>query len=431
MHHGIHLHDWLPIWIDEANTIEEITEENRMKSKKTKRPSPWIYLPLVGLANIFTRFVKQHKYYGGEVLKGLVKEPLLVIGNHTSFYDFLYMARILYPHRINFVVAAKYFRFHGLSLVFRLGRSIPKNLFSADIRTVARTISIIKQGGIVGIYPEGQISLGGITLPLPEGIGKLVKHLGVPVVMVKTYGGGFVDPPWSNRHRRGIVESHISVVLRKEQVQTLSLEAIDEALKGALAANPYQWQAQKGYEYRGKELTDGLTNILYICPNCHDEFKLDTAGDKLTCGSCGMKVTLQGSGHLNWENTKAYFNHIGDWYEWEHQEEEKAVLADENFCYGVPVELAMYRREGDGIEAVGNGIMTINREVYIYNGTFRGKEIQMEFLTRTTRYVPFDGGRNFQIYADNELHEFRPDPGVKSVKAALIGETMYYLQTKK
>jgi 1-acyl-sn-glycerol-3-phosphate acyltransferase len=119
-----------------------------MKSNKIKRPSPWVYLPLVGLANIFTRFVKQHKYYGKDVLKGLVKEPLLVIGNHTSFYDFLYMARIFYPHRINFVVAAKYFRFHGLSLVFRLGRSIPKNLFSADIRTVARTISIIKQGGI-------------------------------------------------------------------------------------------------------------------------------------------------------------------------------------------------------------------------------------------------------------------------------------------
>ncbi len=401
-----------------------------MKSNKIKRPSPWIYLPLAGMANIYTRLVKKHQVHGREVLKELVKEPLLVIGNHTSFYDFLYMARILYPHRISFVVAAKYFRFPGLSLVFRLARSIPKNLYSADIRTVARTISIIKQGGIVGIYPEGQISLGGITLPLPDGIGKLVKRLGVPVVMVKTYGGGFVDPPWSNRHRRGIVESHVSIVLTKEQVQMYSLEAIDEALKDALAANQYHWQAQNGYEYRGKELTDGLTNLLYICPNCHKEFTLATSGDKVSCTSCGMNITLYGSGHFKWENTKAYFEHIGDWYEWEHQEEKKAVLADENFSYDVPVELAMYRREGDGIEAVGNGIMTITRELYEYRGSFRGEVTQMEFRTRTTRYVPFDGGRNFQIYADNELHEFRPVPGVKSVKAALIGETMYHLQTK-
>jgi 1-acyl-sn-glycerol-3-phosphate acyltransferase/DNA-directed RNA polymerase subunit RPC12/RpoP len=402
-----------------------------MKANKMKRPSPWIYLPLVGLANIYTRLVKRHRFYGEEAIKDLVKEPLLVIGNHTSFYDFLYMARILYPHRISFVVAAKYFRFHGLSLIFRLGRSIPKNLFSADIRTVARTISIIKQGGIVGIYPEGQISLGGITLPLPDGIGKLVKHLGVPVAMVKTYGAGFVDPPWSNHHRRGIVESHVSVVLSKAQVQTLPLEAIDEALKEALAANQYQWQAKNGYEYRGKELTAGLTNLLYICPNCHEEFTLVTAKEKISCTSCGMNITLRGSGHFKWENTKPYFEHIGEWYEWEHQEEEKAVIEDENFSYTVPVELAMYRREGDGIEAVGSGTMTINREVYIYNGSFRGEATQMEFRTRTTRYVPFDGGRNFQIYADNELHEFRPDPGVKSVKAALIGETMYQIQSKK
>jgi 1-acyl-sn-glycerol-3-phosphate acyltransferase/DNA-directed RNA polymerase subunit RPC12/RpoP len=402
-----------------------------MKSKKIKRPSPWIYLPLVGLANIYTRLVKKHRFYGKEALKELVREPLLIIGNHTNFYDFLYMARIFYPHRINFVVAAKYFRFPGLSLIFRLARSIPKNLFSADIRTVARSISIIKQGGIVGIYPEGQISLGGITLPLPDGIGKLVKHLGVPVVAVITYGGGFVDPPWSNCHRRGIVESHVRVVLSKEQIQTYSAEAIDEALKDALAANPYQWQEQNGYEYLGKDLTDGLTNILYICPKCHSEFTLVTARDSLTCTHCGLKVTMQGSGHLNWENTKPYFVHIGEWYEWEHQEEEKVVLADENFSYMVPVELAMYRRDGDGIEAVGNGNMTITREVYVYAGTFRGKTVQMEFPTRTTRYVPFDGGRNFQIYEDNELHEFRPNPGVMSVKAALIGETMYHLQIKK
>jgi 1-acyl-sn-glycerol-3-phosphate acyltransferase len=216
-----------------------------MKSNKIKRPSPYIYLPLVGLANLYTILVKKHRIYGREVLTELVKEPLLVIGNHTSFYDFLYMARILYPHRINFVVAAKYFRFHGLSLVFRLARAIPKNLFSADIRTVSRSISVIKQGGIVGIYPEGQISLGGITLPLPDGIGKLVKHLGVPVVAVKTYGGGFVDPPWSNRHRRGIVESHVSVVLSKEQLKAMSYKDVDESLAEALAADPYKWQKKK------------------------------------------------------------------------------------------------------------------------------------------------------------------------------------------
>lgn len=402
-----------------------------MKSNKIKRPSPWIYLPLVGLANIYTKVVKKHRFYGRETIQDLVKGPLLVIGNHTSFYDFLYMARILYPHRITFVVAAKYFRFHGLSLVFRLARAIPKNLFSADIRTVARTITIIKQGGIVGIYPEGQISLGGSTLPLPDGIGKLVKHLGVPVVMVKTFGGGFVDPPWSNSHRKGIVESYVSVVLSKEQLETMSLDTIDETLVKALAANPYHWQEQNGYEYHGKELTEGLTNILYICPHCHSEFELITNGDQLACSRCGMKATLLGSGHLTWQNTNPYFKHIGEWYEWEHQEEEKVVLADENYSYTVPVELAMYRRDGDGIEAVGNGTMTITRKLYAYSGTFRGKAVQMEFRTRTTRYVPFDGGRNFQIYSDNELHEFRPNPGVKSVKAALIGETMYQIQTKR
>jgi len=401
-----------------------------MKSKVIKRPPALLYLPLVGLANIYTRLVKKHRVFGADGISELAKGPLLVIGNHTSFYDFLYMARILYPHRINFIVAAKYFRFPGLSLVFRWAQAIPKNLFSADIRTVSRSVSVIKQGGIVGIYPEGQISLGGITLPLPEGIGKLVKHLGVPVVAVKTYGGGFVDPPWSDRHRRGIVESHVSVVLNVEQLEEMPFDEVDLALKDALAADPYKWQESNGYQYLGKSLTDGLTNILYICPNCHSEFTLEAAEDSLSCTTCGMKATMTGSGHFTWQNTKPYFNHIGEWYAWEHEREKETVLADPDFSYNLPVELAMYKREGDGIEAVGNGTMTITREIYTYSGTFRGETVEMVFPTRTTRYVPFDGGHNFQIYENNELHEFRPNPGVKSVKAALVGETMYHLQAK-
>lgn len=398
-----------------------------MSLNKIRRPSPWLYLPLVGLANIYTRLVKKHRVFGAESIKPFVKEPLLVIGNHTSFYDFLYMAKILYPHRINFVVAAKYFRFPGLSLVFRFAQAIPKNLFSADIRTVSRAVSIIKQGGIVGIYPEGQISLGGITLPLPDGIGKLVKHLGVPVAVVKSYGGGFVDPPWSDRHRRGVVESHVFVALKKDQLLSMTSDQVDQALKDALAADPYQWQQEKGYEYRGRDLTAGLTNLLYICPKCHGEFTLVASGDHLTCNQCGMSVSMTGSGHFHWENTEPYFIHLGEWYEWEHEEEKRAVLSDPDYRYAVPVELAMYRRSGDGIEAVGNGTMTITREHYVYWGTFHEEATEMIFPTRTTRYIPFDGGHNFQIYANNELHEFRPNPGVKSVKAALIGEAMYHL----
>jgi 1-acyl-sn-glycerol-3-phosphate acyltransferase len=401
-----------------------------MKKKSIKRPSALIYLPLVGLANLYTRFVKKHRFFGKEQLKGLEGEPLLIIGNHTSFYDFLYMARIMYPHRINFIVAAKYFRFPGLAQILGLARAIPKNLFSADIRTVSRSVSIIKQGGIVGIYPEGQISLGGITLPLPEGIGKLVKHLGVTVVAVKTYGGGFVDPPWSRSHRRGIVESHVTVVLTKAQLHDMNSDQVDDAMKEALAANPYQWQKANGYQYKGKDLTGGITNILYVCPNCHAEFDLVASGDLLRCSKCGMEARMSGSGHFFWNNTKAYFDHIAQWYQWEHEYEKDRILADPSYEYALPVELAMYRREGNGIEAVGQGTMHINREKYVYAGTFRGEPAVLEFPTGSTRYVPFDGGHNFQIYEDNELHEFRPDPGAKSVKAALIGETMYHLQLK-
>ncbi len=398
-----------------------------MKPHQIKRPSPLLYIPLIGLANLYTRLAKRHRIYGYDGVKKLTAGPLLVIGNHTSFPDFLYMARVFYPHRINFVVAAKYFRFKELSFILRLGQTIPKNLFSPDIRTVARATSVIKQRGMVGIYPEGQISLGGITLPLPEGIGKLVKHLGAPVVAVKTCGAGFVNPPWTNGHRKGLVESYVKLVLTKEEISSLDQNDIDIRLKDALFVNPYEWQVENGNQYKGKDLTLGLTHILYICPNCLGEFTLETASDKIVCSHCGLTASMTGSGHFHWEGEKVFFDHIGTWYQWQYLQEKAMVLATEKYRYTLPVQLAMYRQPQLGIESVGDGTMTITREEYVYQGTQRGEPVSLHFATKNIRYVPYDGGRNFQIYDNNQLHEFRPSPGILSVKASLVGETMYHL----
>jgi len=400
-------------------------------AKKIKRPPMILYLLLVGLANIYTKLTKGHHYYGKRHLRSLPQGPLVVVGNHTNFFDFLYMARTLYPRRINFVVAAKYFRFKELSFILRLAQAIPKNLYSPDIRTVSRATSIINQGGVVGIYPEGQISLGGITLPLPEGIGKLVKHLGVPVAAVRSFGGGFVDPPWSKRHRKGIVESHFHLVLSKDQVRSMAPEAIDSVLKEALFANPYEWQRKSGLQYTGNEITDGLTHILYICPNCLSEFTLHTFDDKIACTQCGLEASMTGSGHFHWPEGTSYFDHIGTWYQWQYQQEEATITGNEDYILVLPVRLAMYKKKGLGIEEVGEGTMTISREEYLYQGSVRGEKSTLHFPTKNIRYVPFAGGRNFQIYDNDQLHEFRPNPGIHSVKASLVGETIYLLQKKK
>ena len=140
-----------------------------MKNRSIRRPNRLFYALLTGLSSLYVILAKNHRYAGRELVRELPRGPFLVIGNHTSFYDFLYVTRILWPRPVNFVVAAKYFRFPGLlPWLLQIAQAIPKSLFKADFRTVARASAVVRQGGVVGIFPEGQISTGGITLPLPK-----------------------------------------------------------------------------------------------------------------------------------------------------------------------------------------------------------------------------------------------------------------------
>lgn len=399
-----------------------------MAKKEVKRPNPIFYAILTGLSSLYVILAKGHRFSGREVLKNLPDGPFLVIGNHTSFYDFLYLVRIFWPRPINFIVAAKYFRFTGL-LPWLLGiaQAIPKSLFKADIRTVARSKSVICQGGIVGIFPEGQISTGGITLPLPEGLGKLTALLGVPVYGVRTMGAGFVNPPWSPLSRRGRVESVLSLVLTGEEAVALPREEVDRRLSEALAVNSYDWQKINGNQYKGKDLTRGLENILYRCPSCGLEFTLSMDRGTIICTNCGLAASMDGSGHFHWSGGVSYFEHLGAWYGWQYEKAAAEILATDEFAFSGPVSLAMYRRDACGIEKVGEGSITLTREEYVYEGNLRGETVRLCFPVAKIRYVPYDTGRNFQIYQDNELHEFRPNPGQMSVKYAVLGETLHHL----
>jgi hypothetical protein len=132
---------------------------------------------------------------------------------------------------------------------------------------------------------------------------------------------------------------------------------------------------------------------------------------------------------------RAPFRHIGGWLRWQREQEKakiEAQLSENNeFTACEPVELAMLKRRGKGIEAVGRGLFTACKDAYAYEGTLRGKEVRLRFAAAGVRCLPFDSGRNFQIYHQNELYEFRPRNPVWCMKIANICDGLFALQEKK
>jgi 1-acyl-sn-glycerol-3-phosphate acyltransferase len=397
------------------------------KKRRAERPGRLRYALLGGLISLYARFFKRQKVLSA-LPKGL-KPPYIVVGNHTTFYDFVYVIRCLFPERINFVVARKYFHFTGLGAIMKLGRAIPKSLFQSDTGTIVAMLQILRQGGVVGIFPEGQISIGGITGDYNDAIAKLVKKARVPVVRVLTGGAYFCDPPWGKNRRKGLIESRVDLVLTKEETEALRVGDILEKLRKATFMDNYRWLEATGSRYRGKNLAEGLENVLYRCPGCQKEYTVETRSDRICCTGCGTEARFGTDGHLHWRG-QSVFRHVGDWLAWQIQKEREYILSTADYSAQEPVMLAMLRTAGRGVEMVGSGTFSVNREAFYYNGTLRGEPVCLTFPVNGVRSLPFDAGRNFQIYHNDLLYEFRPENPKWCMKIANICEALHTLPEK-
>lgn len=337
--------------------------------QKAKRPGFIAYFLLGGIVSLYAVIFKRHKLVS--TLPEGLKPPFIIVGNHTSFYDFVYAVRAFYPRRINFVVARKYFHFSGLGWVMKTARAIPKSLFQSDTSTIVAMFDILGQDGVVGIFPEGQISINGITIEYGETIAKFIKKAGVPVAGIRTGGGYFCNPPWGKSARRGLIESKVSLVLTKEQVRELSADAIIETIRQSIYMDSFAWQEAVGCAYRGKDLAHGLENILYICPCCKEEYTIAAEGNTIRCRNCGTEAHFGEDGHLLWIN-ESYFRHIGDWHFWQVEQEKAQIEENDAFCVSEPVALAMLRLKGKGVDVVGSGTFCADRDAFVYSGTLRG-----------------------------------------------------------
>ena len=245
-----------------------------------------------------------------------LKPPYLMLCNHNSFLDFKVLTKAIFPSRANYVVAID--GFIGREKLLRNVGCICKRKFTNDIVLVKQLKQVLKNGDIAVVYPEARYSLCGTTAVLPESLGKLCKVMKVPVVTFICHGNHVTSPFW-NLHDRGIkpTEAEMTLLFTPEELAGMSVEEINKKLVEAFQYDDYRWQKERGLRTKYKKRAEGLQKVLYQCPACKTEFRMETEGTKLRCKACGKTWVLSELNELTAEDGRTEFSHIPDWYEWE------------------------------------------------------------------------------------------------------------------
>jgi 1-acyl-sn-glycerol-3-phosphate acyltransferase len=169
--------------------------------------------------------------------------PCVVVCNHVSYVDPVVIAACV-RRPIRFVMDHRIFAIPFLSFIFRTMRTIPIAPAREDAamkeRAFAQVAEALRNGEIVGIFPEGKLTDTGELNPFRPGIQQIIETTPVPVIPLALrglWGSLFSRSASGKAFRRSLgLFSRIALVaappVPPDKVTLEDLEATVLALRG-------------------------------------------------------------------------------------------------------------------------------------------------------------------------------------------------------
>ena len=331
----------------------------------------------------------QYRETGMEKLQK--NEPCLFLMNHSSFIDLKIAATVLYPRPFNIVCTSD--GFVGKSWLMRRLGCIPTQKFVTDLALVKDLkYAVGKLKDSILLFPEASYTFDGTATPLPESVGKLIKLLNVPVVMIRTYGAFLRDPLYNGlQNRKVTVTAELTYLLSREDCRQKTPGEINDVLKGCFTFDNFRLQAERGVRVCEGFRADGLSRVLYKCPHCQAEGKMHSAGTRIACGGCGKEYELTELGEMRALTGDTEFPHIPDWYAWERACVRRELM-EGVYRLDVPVDIRMLVDQ-KCVYSVGGGRLVHDRAGFRLTGC----DGKLEY-----RQAP---GASYSLYADYLWYE--------------------------
>jgi 1-acyl-sn-glycerol-3-phosphate acyltransferase len=118
---------------------------------------------------------------------------VLVLANHLSDIDPI-VVQIASKRPVYFMAKSELFDMRGVRYILKLFRAFPVKRGEPDRSALKHAIDLLKEGYVVCIYPEGELSESGHLLPLKPGIALIIRQALVPVICLGITGSSRVMP---------------------------------------------------------------------------------------------------------------------------------------------------------------------------------------------------------------------------------------------
>ncbi len=213
------------------------------------------------------------------------KGSVLMLGNHVSFWDPLWVA---WPLRrgVHYMASANLFRLPGVAWFVRSLGAFPKERFVKDRDSVKTLVAHYEDGQVVALFPEGLRTWDGRQAHVGQGIGRLIKRMDARVVFCRNLTGHLSQPRWARYPRWIPVQLEYSEPMSYPQDWTVEQITADVVDRIRIDHEPEQvagWLL-------GFRMAHGLRDFVWACPACEALDVLDVDdrdGNRVVCTACG------------------------------------------------------------------------------------------------------------------------------------------------
>ena len=228
----------------------------------------------------------------GEVLKK-DKDPFVLISNHFNTWDSFVIAKNV-KRNIRYVATEIAFLDFSKKIgMMHLARAIKKRVGKSDMPAMKRAFKALKDGYVVGLFPEGDNTFYGETLPMYQTTGKLLKRTKVDVYLIKQAGGYVSQPRWADYFsKKGQIHTSTKLLFKKEELKNLSEEEINNKVEKAIYHNDYNWQREKMFDFDRKKRAEGIERLVYYCNKCGSINTVFGENHDIMCTNCGVIGTI-------------------------------------------------------------------------------------------------------------------------------------------
>lgn len=158
--------------------------QKKPAQQETKRSL--IYTIAKPVAALLLKTFLPVKYHDVEKLN--IEAPYIVIGNHLSLMDPVVIGVGIRKHQIRFIGKKELWKNKLVAAIFNNMNMIPVDRHNSDMEAMRACMRVTREGGVLGIFPEGTRHHKGLMEELESGVGLIALRSRVPVVSVYISG---------------------------------------------------------------------------------------------------------------------------------------------------------------------------------------------------------------------------------------------------